>query len=288
MIEFATAFNQRAREPGASNRSHLGEKHKHKILKIMLSKAKTLEGYKLDCRDGELGKVNEFYFDDQHWTTRYLVANTGNWLTGRLVLISPYALVAIFKEEKSIAVDLTKNQIENSPSLDSDKPVSRQYEESYYGYYDIPAYWVGPHRWGYYPYLERDRGQGKTSTLAREARDPHLRSTHAVRGYYVHANNGEIGHIEDFVIDDETWAIRYVIINTSNWWSGKQILVSPHWIKHISWDDSTVFIDLSRDTIKQSPAYTGESLLTRNYEIGLHDHYNRKGYWVDEPAAKGR
>ena len=123
----------------------------------MLSKAKTLKGYKLDSLDGEIGKVKEFYFDDRHWTIRYLVADTGNWLTGRQVLISPYALVAVNKEEQHIVVDLTKKQIEDSPSLNSDKPVSRQFEEAYYGYYGWPMYWNGPYMWGSFPNIERDR-----------------------------------------------------------------------------------------------------------------------------------
>ena len=114
----------------------------------MLVKAKTFNGYKLDSLDGEIGKVKEFFFDDHHWTIRYLVADTGNWLTGRQVLISPYSLVAVNKEEQSIKVDLTQKQIEDSPSLSSDKPVSRQFEEEYYGYYEVPIYWGGPYMWG--------------------------------------------------------------------------------------------------------------------------------------------
>ena len=111
----------------------------------------------MDSLDGEIGKVKEFYFDDQHWTIRYLVADTGNWLTDRQVLISPYALIAVNNDEKNIAVDLTKKQIEDSPSLDSDKPVSHQFEQAYYGYYGFPVYWGGPYAWGYYPNIERDR-----------------------------------------------------------------------------------------------------------------------------------
>ena len=122
----------------------------------MLSKAKTLEGYSLENTDGEtIGKVKEFYFDDRHWTVRYLVADTGNWLTGRQVLISPHALVAVNKAEQQIAIDLTKKQIEDSPSLDSDKPVSRQFEQAYHGYYGWPIYWGGPNMWGAYPYIVR-------------------------------------------------------------------------------------------------------------------------------------
>jgi uncharacterized protein YrrD len=251
----------------------------------MLDKAKTLKGYKLQSLDGELGKVKEFYFDDRHWTIRYLVADTGNWLTGRQVLISPYALAAVNKEEQNISIELTKKQIEDSPSLDSDKPVSQQFEQAYYGYYGWPMYWGGPYMWGYYPTIVRDHGKRKEAAQGEKAWDPYLRSTHAVSGYDIQAADGEIGHVEDFIIDDETWAIRYLIIDTKNWWPGKKVLVSPRWIERVSWSESKVFVSLSRETIKQSPEYTEESLLTRDYETGLHRHYNRRGYWADEPAA---
>jgi hypothetical protein len=236
----------------------------------------------LDTLDGEIGKIKEFYFDDRHWTIRYLVVETGTWLSSRQVLISPYALIAIDKEDRTIAVELTNKQIENSPSLDSDKPVSRQWEQDYYGYYGWPAYWDGPCSWGSYPYIDRNRNKAGKFAPGSNASDHHLRSTHTVTGYNVRALDGEIGHIDDFILDDETWAIRYLIVNTSNWWQGKKVLVSTQWIKGVSWTDSEVIINLSRQTIKESPEYTDESLVTRDYEIGLHGHYNRKGYWVDE------
>jgi hypothetical protein len=247
----------------------------------MLNKAKTLKDYKLDSLDGEIGKVKEFYFDDRHWAIRYLVADTGNWLTGRQVLISPYALVAVSKEEQHITIDLTKKQIEDSPSLNSDKPVSRQFEQAYYGYYGWPIYWGGGYMWGSYPYLVRDREKWNKSTRAEQASwDPHLRSTHDVSGHHIQAADGEIGHVEDFIIDDGTWAIRYLIIDTRNWWPGKKVLVSPQWIERVSWSESKVFVNLTRETIRQSPEYTEESL-TRDYETALHRHYNRQGYWED-------
>lgn len=251
----------------------------------MLDKAETLKGYILHSRDGEIGTAREFYFDDQHWTIRYLVADTGNWLTGRQVLLSPYALVAVLKEKKQIVVDLTKKQIEDSPSLTCDKPVSRQFEETYYGYYGWPLYWGGPYMWGSYPYLARDREERPESAPQEKAWDPHLRSTHEVKGYHIEAADGELGHVEDFIIDDKTWAIRYLIVNTRNWWPGKKVLVSPQWIERVSWSESKVFVTLSREAIKQSPEYTEASLLTRDYESGLHRHYNRQGYWVNEPVA---
>jgi uncharacterized protein YrrD len=254
----------------------------------MLNKATTLTGYKLHTLDGEIGKVKEFFFDDHYWTIRYLVVDTGNWLADRQVLITPYALVAVHKEKQSIGVDLTKKQIEDSPSLDSHKPVSRQYEEAYYGHYGWPMYWNGPYTWGPLPYIVRDPKKWKQSVKAVKALDPHLRSTHDVSGHHIQASDGEIGHVEDFIIDDMTWAIRYLIINTRNWWPGKKVLISPQWIERVSWSESKVFINLSREAIRQSPEYTDESLLTRDYEARLHQHYNREGYWADEPVTISR
>jgi hypothetical protein len=253
----------------------------------MLNKAKTLNGYKLKSLDGEIGKVKEFYFDDKHWTIRYLVVDTGNWLMGRQVLLSPQVLWIATTGDLHIAIDLTKKQIENSPSLDSDKPVSRQFEEVYYGYYGYPTYWSGPHMWGSYPYIVRNPENWDESIRGGKAEwNPNLRSTRAVSGYHIQGADGGIGHIEDFIIDDETWAIRYLIIDTQNLWPGKKVLMSPRWIERISWSESTVFVNLPREAIKQSPEYTEESLLNRDYEIRLHEHYNRQGYWVDESATR--
>jgi sporulation protein YlmC with PRC-barrel domain len=122
--------------------------------------------------------------------------------------------------------------------------------------------------------------------MRKNAWDPHLRSTHEVSGYNIDASDGEIGHVEDVIIDDETWAIRYLIVDTRDWWPGKQVLVSPQWIERVGWSESTVFINLPRQSIKRSPEYTPLSLLTRDHEAALHRHYNRQGYWVDQVVAK--
>jgi uncharacterized protein YrrD len=252
----------------------------------MLSKAKTLTGYKLNSLDGEIGEVKEFYFDDQHWTIRYLVADTGDWLTDRQVLISPYALVEVIAANENITTNLTKKQIEGSPSLDSDKPVSRQFEVAYHRYYGWSMYWGGPEGWGSYPTIVGEPEQWGKATTAEKAWDPHLRSTHDVSGYHIQAADGEIGHVEDFIIDDETWAIRYLVIDTRNWWSGEKVLVAPQWIERVSWSKRKVFINLTRETIKHSPEYTDNSQLTRDYEDKLHRHYNRQGYWLYEQEFK--
>lgn len=251
----------------------------------MLIKVKTLTDYKLHSLDGEIGKVKEFYFDDHYWTIRYLIADTGSWLTGRQVLISPYALDNVNREEKYITVNLTKKQIEDSPSLDSDEPVSRHFEEDYYGHYGWPMYWGGPYMWGYYPNIERDPVKWRKLHKDEKAWDLHLRSTHDVSGHNVQAKDGEIGHIDDFIIDDQSWVIRYLVVDTRNWWPGKKVLISPQWIERVSWKESKVFVNLFSETIRKSPEYTEELLLTRDFEEGLHRHYGCQGYWVDESAS---
>jgi hypothetical protein len=259
---------------------------KFERMTIMLNKAKTIQGYALQSLNGKIGDVNDFYFDDHYWTIRYLVADTGNYLFGRQVLISPYALVAVDQDEKYIKINLTKNQIEGSPSLNTDQPVSRQFEEDYYQYYRWPQYWGGSYDWGQYASIERDSNKRVACNQGGKEWDAHLRSIKDVSGHHIHATDGDLGHVVDFIIDDETWTIRYLVIDTNNWWPGKKVLISPHWIESVSWSESTVFVNLPREIIKQSPEYTDECELSRDYEIGLHKFYARKGYWVDDQDAK--
>jgi len=244
----------------------------------MLRLANDLKGYKLSARDGDIGKTEEFYFDDQSWAVRYLIADTGSWLGGRQVLISPYALDPARKVDRVIPVDLTKQQIENSPSLETDKPVSRQYEIQYYSFYGWPAYWGGPYMWGDFAYPQR-QGQWSAATRHKADNDPHLRRTKDVTGRTIQAQDGEIGHVSDFVVDDMDWAIRYLVVDTRNWWPGKKVLISTQWIGRISWDEAKVFIHLTREAVKGSPEYSEDSLITRDYEEELHRHYLRERYW---------
>jgi len=232
----------------------------------MLIKAKELKGYQLNSTDGTIGSAREFYFDDHFWSIRYLVAKTGGWLSDRKVLLSPYSVTAIDPADAKVSVSLTKKQIEDSPLIDTEAPVSQQFENSYYEYYGYPGYWAGPYAWGSYPYLERSRSKWGGSDLTGKPWDRHLRSTQEVTGYRILASDGEIGHVEDFIIDGETWAIRYLIVATTNFWPGKKILVSPQWIERVSWDAREVVVDLSRETIKKSPEYVDESAITREYE----------------------
>jgi uncharacterized protein YrrD len=243
---------------------------------IMLSKAKTLTGYKLESLDGEIGTVKDFYFDDRDWTIRYLVADTGEWLVSRQVLISPHSLAGVDTDQGSIAVKLTKTEIEHSPSLNRDKPVSRQFEQEYSVFFGSPMYWGFPHE---------AAAQAESHEAGKKHADPDLRSTHDVSGHHVEASDGEIGHVEDFLIDDETWAIRYLIVDPKDWLQGKKVLISPKWIERVSWSEKQVVVDLTRETIEQAPEYTDASALTRDQETALHRHYNRLGYWQVEAGG---
>jgi hypothetical protein len=247
----------------------------------MLIKATSLKGYVLHSLDKDIGKVKEFYFDDRYWAIRYLVADTGDWLNNQQVLISPYAMKGVNRAEESLSIDLTCKQIENSPPLESDKPVSKQYEVSYYNYYGWSMYWDGPHAWGAFPYLERDAFKHRLPEKPQVFWDPSLRSMATVTGYHIQAKDGEIGHIEDFILDDQTWEIRYLIINTQNWWPGKKVLIAPDWIENVSWKESKVFVKVLRDAIKSAPEYFELESFTREDEIELHRHYKSQGYWVD-------
>jgi hypothetical protein len=251
----------------------------------MLRQAKEFTSLKLQARDGDIGKAREFYFDDRYWTVRYLVADSAGWLSGRQVLISPYALSPINDDERVLPVDLTQRQIEQSPPIESDQPVSRQYEIQYHGYYGWPYYGYGSQLWGVSPSIVRDPEAWKDFMLQEETWDHNLRSTVNVTGYNIQALDGGIGHVEDFIIDDETWSIRYLVVDTKNWWVGKHVLVSPQWIDSVSWNESKVFVNLSKAIIKGSPEYSPESL-NRGYETELYRYYDRIEYWADDMADK--
>ena len=258
----------------------------------MLYNLSALDGFSLGANDGEIGSVEDFYFDDEAWAIRYLAVDTGTWLSGRRVLISPSSLGKVDWDGRRIEVTLARNQIENSPHIDTHKPISRQHESELYDYYGYPYYWGGPYMWGPVAYpggyaalpseAPEQTTQNKELRAMREQQrmeDQHLRSTREVTGYYIEASDGEIGHIEDFMVDDSNWAIRYVVVDTRNWWPGKKVLVSPQWISSIDWRETKARVDLRREQIKQAPEYEKDMSITRDYEERVHRHYSRPGYW---------
>jgi len=273
----------------------------------MLRSMKDLENYSIGATDGAIGQVKDFYFDDDAWVIRYLVVATDAWLSHRKVLISPFAIGQPNWSEKIFPVSITQTQVRNSPDIDTDKPVSRQHEMGYLGYYGYPNYWGGGGLWGagFYPDLlqaglgdesktehrrvrARKAGAGTELTAARPQHDdPHLRSANAVMKYYVHAIDGDIGHVDGLLVEEKTWAIRYIIVNTSNWWLGHKVLIAPEWINDVFWAESKLEIDLTRQKVKDSPAYDSAIPLNRDLEAGIYEHYGRDGYWPRHAKHQG-
>lgn len=268
----------------------------------MLRSMSDLEGYAIRATDGPIGHVKDFYFDDEAWVVRYLIVDTGSWLSSRKVLISPISIGQPNGSDRTLSVSITREQVKNSPDIDTDKPVSRQQEMQYFGYYGYyPYYWGGAGFWGggAYPGMmltgvglagsgaDYITAQADQARITREAAqhsndDPHLRSGNAVMKYHIEASDGGIGHLQGLLIDEETWAIRYLITNTSNWWLGHQVLIAPKWIREVSWSDRTVAVNLTRQAVKDAPPYDSAIALHRDEEITLHKHYKRAGYWADE------
>ena len=253
----------------------------------MMNSVNRLNGSTITATDGEVGHVKEVYFDDQAWAIRYLVVDTGTWLSGREVLISPYSVKQPLDAVKNVDVRLTREQVERSPNIDTHQPISRRHEREYLDYYAYPAYWGGESLWAMnamplVPPALHDSLEAEQARLDEDvpAEDVHLRSSANVRGYDIQATDDSIGHVDDFVFDDESWAIRYLVIDTRNWWpGGKKVLVGVHWIDGINWADRTVQVKLSREQIKGSPAYDEGEHVNRDYEERLHEAYDRKGYW---------
>jgi sporulation protein YlmC with PRC-barrel domain len=251
----------------------------------MLRNVKDLRGYGIRASDGVIGKVDDFYFDDETWAIRYLVVDTGTWLSGRKVLISPIALGHAGWMGRQLPVALTRAQVERSPDIDTKKPVSRQHEAQYFGYYGYPYFWGGAGLWGMGAYPGSLTAQGRIeedlkahASHATPPRDDcHLRSTNAVIGYHIKATDGDIGHLEDLLVDDHTWAISHLIVNTSNWWGGQRVLIPPHSIKDVSWPEATVSVGLSRQAVKDAPAYTSAAQVDRESEPIMSKRYRRPG-----------
>jgi hypothetical protein len=228
----------------------------------MLQSIKQLYGHKLGASDGDIGHVKDFYFDDQNWTIRYVVANTGDWLPGRQVLLSPHAFAGCSREGKIMGVNLTRKQIEDSPAMEAHKPVSRQYEEEYHRYYGWPYYWEGDGLWGGmrgFPVLAvpPDLSPRAPALAHREHKsaDSGLRSTQAVAGYNLQATDGIAGHVCDFLMDDKSWAINQLVVKTGHRFTGKEVQLPMSQVERISYQESTVCVKATKEAVEKSPEH---------------------------------
>jgi sporulation protein YlmC with PRC-barrel domain len=229
---------------------------------------KSMIGFEIRATDGDLGNVHEFYFDDITWTVRYIVVETKKWFSSRKVLISLCAIGKPDWETRTLPVNLTCIQVRNSPDIDTQKPVYRQHEVQLHEHYQWPKYWDGfcgntmvqtqDHLLDI-SVIEQSFGQ-----LHHD--DPHLRGTSQVIGYKIHATDGDIGYVDDFIIDDENGVFRYLVVNTGNWLPGRKVLISPQWVKCINWDDSSVYLNLLRDSVKYSADFNPDKIINREFQ----------------------
>jgi hypothetical protein len=230
--------------------------------------------------------VKDVLFDDRTWKVRWFVVDAGTWLTGRKVLIHPSVVGQADAYRQQLPVKLTKAQVKDGPESNQDRPVSRQMEHNLFDYYGWDPVWGGS-IFGGGAMTQAFASPYASGIAVREAAgieahmdegDPHLRSMHAVTGYHIHATDGSIGHVENFLVDDETWGIRYLIVDTRNWWPGQHVLISPYAVRDINWSDQRIELDVSRDKVKDSPSWDPAGVVDRAYEERLHTHYSWPGY----------
>jgi hypothetical protein len=249
----------------------------------MLLVESALKGYLIEATDGSIGSVHDCLFDARTWKLRWLVVDTRTWLIGRKVLIHPSVFGQPDIDQLRLPVHLTKGQIKDSPEISFDLPVSAQMEKRIYGYYGWDPEWGGGGYFSGYPapaYAEA-AVPGRTASVydsGLDAGDPNLRSMAAVRGYHVEATDGLIGHIENFILDDVSWDVRYLIVDTKNWWFGQHVLISPFAVQRINWAEQTVRLDVSCDLVKNSPPWKPLELIDKSYRERLHGYYTWPGY----------
>lgn len=237
-----------------------------------------LKDLTIKVENKEAGTLHSFLFDDMSWIIRYFVVDVGRWFSGRKVLASPIAIKKVNWQKRTVEVFMTKDQIEKSPEIDADKPVSRQKEEEYVRHYNWPIYWRAP----FAPpptTIPNPLRSGKNKAVNSPPKvtgDSHLRSSEEVIGYRIHAKDGELGHVEDFIAEEEGWYIRYMIIGTGKWFPGRKVILSPEWVDDIRWAERKVYIDLPRDTIRQALTYDPNEPLTELLDEELAEHYERR------------
>ena len=254
----------------------------------MLRSVKDLTTYPIRALDGAVGTAKDVLFDDSTWTLRYLVVDTGSWLPGRKVLISPLDMgkPEVGQPENHFRVRLTKKQIEDSPHISTDQPISRQFEKEYATYYNHGIFWFHPN-----PKAEAAAGDPGQNALehARRVNDikaSNLRSANEVTGYRIKADDGQLGHVEDFIMDDRSWMIRFFVVDSRNWLPDKKFLMDINWLECIDWATELASVALTKEAIKSSPEYDPNDPVNADYLNRLYDYYGKaipKEYM--EPAA---
>lgn len=253
----------------------------------MKRSVKSLIGFTIGATDGEIGNVKEFYFDDKTWTIRYLVVDTGNWLSGRKVLISPEAVIMPNWHLNTFLVNLTMDQVKHSPDINTEKSVSHQHEIELHKHYSWGSYWGNMGLSGMtslFPISieEEIEKENEPHVSHTTEYDSHLRSTANIKGYHIKATDGEIGNVVDFIFDDSNWKLAFMVVDTGSWFPGKKVLIAPEWVKEINWYTSTVTANCTVNHVKNSPKYQHDEEITESYETTLQNYYGKGTYYNEE------
>jgi len=227
----------------------------------MLLSLKELAGFSIQAQDGEIGKVSDFYFDDQEWVVRHLIDKTGFGLLGRQTLITPDVIEMINLDARKLTVSLIREQIENGPTRSQEKPLARDVAKQKAAGQSADRYVSGASAGDETIYAVAPAVQPKVIPIKREmaqdvtSDEPNLHSSNDVIGYRISTNNGLIGQIVDLFIDDETWAIQYLVISSKKELDNKRILIAPESIDWISWKQKSVSVSLEKEKIKDCPNF---------------------------------
>jgi hypothetical protein len=215
----------------------------------MMWESSDIIGFEIRATDGSIGSIDDLLVDETDWSVRWVVIDTGTWLPGRKVLLPASCFGAPSMPDRQFPIELSRQQVEDSPDIDTDAPVSRQMESDIYGYYGWHPYWgagyVPVGTIGYVPPISAagtalpPLGVGTPETARAEAMDeprgdPHLRSAKEITGYRVRGTDDDIGTVSKLLVDQEGWMIRYLVVDTGNWLPGKKVLVSPGWVEDVS------------------------------------------------------
>lgn len=239
----------------------------------------TVYGSSLQAKNGEIGSIDDVYFDDKDWKIRYLITDNSNFLPGRRVLISPASTDKINFERKAIQVKLSKKDIEKSPVVNQGLLPSRETEIELKSYYNWPVYWGSGFLIGAGDLRENQasmRGSKKEIEV-----ESNLKSCNEIMGFSIESKNKTIGYLNNYLFDDESWEIRYLVVDTKNWLlKERKILLAIDWIEKFDWDQSVFVTDLKSKAIRESPVYNPGETLKRDYETKLFDHYHKPKYWL--------
>jgi hypothetical protein len=257
----------------------------------MSTSLEKLHGSTVVGLDGDVGTIARFLLQLNPWVVRYIVIETGSWWAGKEVLISPWSIAPGSVAGERIALSLTREQVRNSPSYDPTEALTREHEDALLGYYGYPAYWGGPLLWGPVPAATPGAppdpglrtGLPDSDAAAVELLDPptaDLADSQQVLGTHLHATDGDVGHVDDLLVESDTWQVRYLVIDTNNWWIGRHVLIAPEWIENFEWPDHKLRVAVDRAAIKGAPEYDPARILTRADELALYRHYRRGPYWT--------